>query len=537
MEHLRKVSSMRKYDRRFSVLLGLLIILLTAPGCMSIDSPKPLKEDVQFLEQFKSVQLSSKVVMTSVVSKVNTKEMAFIDGQSLVYRPPIEASDLDKLSSDFQAVIQRLFKSPLDIINAKSNSTDAQRRLLFQTAESKGAELVLELKLIQNQLKYVGPNSIAWLCDLLLGISAPPWHWWIPDESFELSRSVEVNLYDVRDRQKPIYQTTISGVEKQTLNEFQHSIVLFNPILSLWTDAKERYGRENWEVVYKGFEPHAQQALCRNLIESLSITLKAQLESPILKERLERGDPAEARLYAVVVGQNFGSARSAEADAKAFAKTLLERFGLPKIHMILAEKNESPAVLLKRLEMLRTKAVDRILFYFSGQGIQTNRGQALLFSNGQKLSLSRLAESFKKLRSENVAFILDTSFGDTLRGVKKGSRTAPGSLSSLPPEAEARYLSPLYSRSRGWQVLCPAAHDEMTGEFRKQGHFTSLLIKFLKGQKQRLNIQKVVSGVEDDLSRRGRVLFGGPHNLIWRPRQDRKPFSLKSSANSRKEAK
>ncbi|MDF1666264.1 MAG: caspase family protein, partial [Planctomycetota bacterium] len=465
---------MNKHTRCLSALLFLPIFLLAAPGCMSIDRPKPLKEDLEFLKKFQSVQLSSKVVMTSVVSKVKTKENAFLEGQSLVYRPPIAEGDLDKLSSDFRTVIQRLFKSPLDIINAKSGSSDAQRQLIFQTAESKGAELVLEVNLTQNQLSYVGSNSIAWLCDLLLGISAPPWHWWIPDESFELVRRVEVNLYDVRDRKKPIYQTTVSGVEKQTLNEFQHSIVLFNPMLALWTEASERYGPENWQTVYQGFEPHAQQSLCRNLIESLSVTLKAQLESPILKERLERGDPAEARLYAVVVGQDFGSAKSASADANAFTKLLHERFGLPKIHMILFEKKESPALLLKRIGQLRTKAVDRVLFYFSGQGHQSNRGQSLLFSNGEKLSLSRLSGAFKKLRSENVAFLLDTSFGDSMRGKKKGSRTAQGSLNSLPPEAEARYLAPLYNSSRGWQVLCPAAHDEMTGEFRSQGHFTGL---------------------------------------------------------------
>ena len=201
--------------------------------------------------------------------------------------------------------------------------------------------------------------------------------------------------------------------------------------------------------------------------------------------------------------------------------------------MIFTQKIEV-AELLQTIEKLPTKAVDRILFYFSGQGKQSKQGQSLILSNNKALSLTDLRDSFQTLNTRQIAFILDTSFGNPKQGTKKrGGRTDSASLAQT---NKKNYLEPLRTEI-GWQVLCAAPHDGVTGERNGHGIMTGLMLKSFAREKSEISLNTLQLLIAERFSRLTQSQFGQDYELILKYRGIRKDFALIKPKETKEQSK
>jgi hypothetical protein len=293
-------------------------------------------------------------------------------------------------------------------------------------------------------------------------------------------------------------------------------------------ESPERFDGASLRKVYEGLQEHVELDLQKSLLREVDFRLRSVLQSPRVRETLERGDPGRARLYAVVVGQNNGEAKQASADARDLARLLRTRAGVSPGHLREFASGVTRERLLAVVSRLKTKAVDRVLFYFSGQGRHTSRGQALVLENGELLHLSELARAFQAEgnRAENVAFLLDTSFGDAERGEGRGGRTHARSI-PLTPAARKAYLSDLADADRGWQVLCAAGPGEVSGEYEGYGLLTGLLLEELGLEEHtELGLKEIEAHLEEPFGDLGQAFLGGEHTLYSLPRAARRQFPI-----------
>lgn len=520
-------------DRRVSTVA---LLALGLGGCFSIAPPPTLIEDPALASDvtLRKIDLAVSLAPIRASRALRPEEgaPAAADDAPLSYRPPVTAKELGSLTGRLKDALDLAFTRRAEVLGPEAEDGAGAREAMFREAERRGAQVIMTAELLEDRLDYRGFSAVGWFFDFSLLTGAPPFHWWVPDERFELSRRLEVAFYDVRDQARPLYRTEITAAVERSLNEFQHEIVIFNPIRGLWDSGAGRYSENNLKAVYEGLGAHADRELQIELLKTVTNGLGPLLSSTDIRERLRRGDPARARLYGVFVGQDTGQVKRASADARAFSQLLQRRFDLLPAHARLIDGPVSRRELFTAIKSLRTKAVDRLLFFFAGQGGQDGAGQHLVLSGGDRVGLEELAGAFSGVAAENLAFIIDASFGDAARAGLPGARTAPGA-GPLQGGA-AGYLGPLIDLDRGWQVICAAGPDEVTGEFRDQGLLTGLLLERLSAAEDRVELGACAEACAERFARRARALLGGPHALFRAPSgASRRPFVLELAPRTR----
>lgn len=493
-------------------LLVLLSLLLTA--CTSIAAPKSLKTDADFLDQFRGQSIENNLLIAPIVTEYQSRDFLqpALQEPKATYRPSLASTEQKTLTDKVRDALSAVFTEPVDILATLPG--DGSPSSLFRQAEERGAQLLMLGTLLENRVSYNGYNIVGWFFDVHSLLGFPPSHWWIPDERFSVIRRLRLRFYDVRLPKEALYEVEVIGESEQTLNEWQHGIVPFNPVRALFDDG-QRFGVSQWKTVYKGLVEHADRDLQNNLLREMVTGLRPLLKSPTIRQRLQSGDPAEARVYSILIGQNHGGTKRAVADAEAFAKLCQSRLGAETVHSKLITESVKAKDILATVAKLRVKAVDRLIFYFSGQGRSDSRGQSLMLTGGEALALSELAASLKTLRTKNISIILDTSFGDVRRAQILKGRTA---ATSRDDANEGAFLAPLLEDS--WQVLCAARAGQTTGELDNHGLLTGFLMSVIEKGAD-LNLQAIHDQMSDRYSRRSHALLGGQHQLFLKVSQEK----------------
>ncbi|MDF1666390.1 MAG: caspase family protein [Planctomycetota bacterium] len=512
----------RSLARHSRWLLVLLSILLTA--CTSIAAPKSLKTDTAFLDQFRGQSIENHLLIAPIVTEYQSRDFAeaALEDPKATYRPSLSSTEQKTLTDKVRDALSAVFTEPVDVL--ASLPGDGSSSSLFRQAEDRGAQLLMTGTLLENRVSYNGYNIVGWFFDVHSLFGFPPSHWWIPDERFSVIRCLRLRFYDVRLPKEALYEVELTGESEQTLNEWQHGIVPFNPVRALF-DNGERFGVSQWKTVYKGLADHADRDLQNNLLREMVTGLRPLLKSPTIRKRLENGDPAQARVYSILIGQNYGSTKRAVTDAEAFAKVCQSRLGTETIHSKLITGPVQAKNILATVAKLRVKAVDRLIVYYSGQGLNDVGGQSLLLSGGERLPLSKLAEALKKLKTKKISIILDTSFGDSKRARVMGGRTAAG---SRPGTAQSPFLRPLLEDS--WQLMCAAKAGQTTGEVDNHGLLTGFLLSVIQKDKI-LDFQALHDEISSRYSRRSHALLGGQHQLFLKVSQEKLDESKETSQN------
>lgn len=564
-----------------SLALALCASLLV--GCNSLaEKPKSVVENSSFIQPFRSEQIANLKVSVAPVrvsykagrfdeppvigpgisyealtGPVNSDEKdpeAPAEQQLdtlLAYDPPLLKPELEGYESDLKAVLEILFEKDPEFLGevAEYENMVKQGRAqdvaaLCRLAEVRGSQLLMTTEILSNRMSYKGMTKGGWTVDLALVFAffPLPFHCWVQNEYFDYERRVRIRCYDVRDPKNVVYDTVVKGNIYEGLHEFQHGYVLFNSIRAIW-DTTERFDKENWQQVHTLLTPHVKTNLQKNMLLEFGTRFGGILKTPTISRRLESGDPSQARLYAIVVGVNNGTAQFAENDAKNFYKFLQSRSDMKDSYGKLFTGAVKPKDLIKHIESLATKEVDRVVFYFAGQGRQENTGrQELILNSSQFVTLDDLGEAFSKLKASNVAFILDTSFGDPKRGEgkragkSKGGRTAIGSAARLPKEKKSFHLKGLQKKS-SWRVMCAAPHDGVTGEYQGQGILTGLLLKKLNSANSEMGMNAVHDSIADRFSKRSRGQFGVPYSIQYKAVGLKREFSLVTKEKTRQPAK
>lgn len=499
----------QKHSPGFVVLFS---VLLTA--CTSISPPKSLKTDTDFLDQFRGQSIENNLLIAPIVTEFQSRDFteAALEDPRATYRPSLASTEQKTLTDKVRDALSAVFTEPVDIL--ASLPGDGSSTSLFRQAEERGSQLLMTGTLLENRVSYNGYNVVGWFFDVHSLLGFPPSHWWIPDERFSVIRRLRLRFYDVRLPKEALYEVELIGESEQTLNEWQHGIVPFNPVRALF-DNGERFGVSQWKTVYKGLVEHADRDLQNNLLREMVTGLRPLLKSPTVRQRLQSGDPAQARVYSILIGQNRGPTKSAVSDAQAFAKLCQSRLGTQATHSKIFTGTVKAKDILRAVKKLRIKAVDRLIFYFSGQGRSDAEGQSLLLSGGDIIPLSALAAALKTLKTKNISVILDTSFGDPKRARILGGRTASKSLSGTDKDL---YLRPLLEDS--WQILCAARAGQTTGELDNHGLLTGFLLVLIPKGKD-LDFQIIHKKMSGRYTRRSHALLGGQHQLFLKISQEK----------------
>lgn len=514
--------------------------LLLAPllgGCTSVPSPAAVLEDRELLSRLVPRGIKERVLIAPLKVEYEVHDFAGGRPREAGFRPQLSGEQTRQMGESIRQALAYVAREPVETLALEQAAPPSAAEVSadwLQAAEDRGAQLLITGSLVENRISFLGSSSGGQLLDFFILVMAPPFHWWVEDEGFLVERRLELSVWDVRDGSRPVYTTTVTGRDERFLNEFQHGIVLLNPVRATLGDGgPDRFEAYQWKGVYEGLAPHADRALLGNLLQTVSNELRPLLALPRVRERIERGDPSTARFYALVIGQNKGSASCAEADAKRVASVLRRRGGVRPGHLVTLLGDVTPSRIKEAVTSLRTKAVDRVLIYFAGQGFQDAGGQSLVLSGEGRLPVAELAAAAREsLAAEQVLFVLDTSFGGGERGRRRGSRTAPGSLASLPDGGAAGYLAPLQDRERGWRVMCPARHDEVTGEYKGSGLFTGLLLEALEDGEDGLGARAALAQINARFRRRALVLLGGAHNVFCAPDRGMPDLTLVSRSAS-----
>lgn len=530
---------MRRQTLRYAasaIALGILLM-----GC-AVAPPPPLSEDASLRPP--AIPLDFHLVIATVTSaypalpiRDDAPALSEAKDEAIAgFAPAMDQSQIGALTATLSEALGLISSHPVQTISREAGGAAQGPELgapeqtrplgqgsagIFAEAEDRGAQLVVSATLSANRLAYLGHHPVATIADLSVLTGAPPWHWFIPDERFSLRREIVLQVHDVRSPGRPLYETVLRGEASMVLNEFEHGIILFNPFRVFMDERAERYRSTNWRRVYEALAPHADRALQRALVADFRNGLLPLLRAPELRERLRRGDPSKARLYALLIGADRGSVRHAADDARALA-VALKRAGLSSARVQLITGEVGRKDIEQGLARLASvKAVDRVLVFFAGQGQQTAKGQSLRLHGEERFALAELAEGFKAIPSEHVAFVLDSSFGDA----RRQSPGARSTADSLPKAADpGAYLAPLAQGRRGWQVLCAADHDQISGEYRGQGLLTGMILDQLRSGEQDLG--RITQAIGARYARRSHALLGGSHRPVLLPAEGRAPFAL-----------
>lgn len=532
------------------------LLLLLNAACIS--PPKEFSKEVEFLESVKGKPFTQGIALSPIRQSYKVYEFPTVGKNSNEYEdssschPSLAPEEQVVLETQIGQAVEVLFGDKVTKLGSAAddeNETPEQRTQRYcREAETLNSQMFMDLELKVNRVTAKGP-IFGWSLAEFIGFCFYPFHVIIPNERFEVYKELVVRIYDARKPSAPIYETVITGSDSRRFNELEHGMNLLNSPryysnvvfgFPAESTAGGRYDGDQWQKVYESLSPHADRALQKNLISTLNQSLRETLKNPKIRRELEFGDPNNAMTFTFCVGQDQPNSkgradgtRFAVKDAENVHAQLLKTAG-PQQNLLFrgsVKKSE----LVTALTNLRTKSVDRVLFYFSGQGIhREGSGQGLLLANRDILWLNELKEIFLKVPAQNVAFIFDTSFGgQSYRALTRGRRTGPGSEKV---GAEDEYLAPIFDTNRGWQVICSASCHEATGEYRSQGLFTGLFLEKLKSSSS-LELSTLGDDLSALVSSRSEALFGRAHKPFRAPASGRREFLLKrsvSKSNSQK---
>jgi len=451
------------------------------------------------------------------------------DPEPTLFRPELSLKEKNRFSAGLANALGRVFEGQaLQLVAARNPSKDPleARSARLTEAESQGAQIVVEASLLDNQIHYLSFNTLGNIADLLLLFTFPPFHVFVPDETFEARMELQLDFYDVRDPRAPIWSKRFLGKAEQTLNEFEHGIVYTNPVSSIFSGKTAgQFSGSNWKRVYEGLLPNAELDLQRDVVVGVDQALRNALRSPDVRDQLDQGSPDQARLYTVIIGRNAPGCAFAEDDARELDALLARRAGQAAAHRRLLTGKVTAPALMAAIKSLRSKQVDRVLIYYAGQGSLSADEGAIMLADGP-LPLPRLARSCEALNAGQLAFVLDTSFwGERSRARGRGRRSA----SDAPEDGKPDILATLARPSRRWQVLCAVQPGQVTGEYRRHGLLTGLLLQVLQ-RSGKLDLDAASEAIARRLSRRSEAFLGRAHRLSHEPSEGREPFLLTAPA-------
>ncbi len=349
---------------------------------------------------------------------------------------------------------------------------DSMRAPLAQADEA-GARLLLEIVLTSHRVRYRGSAGLIWWLNLInyFGVF-PPFAWFVPDESFDVSLTAEATIYEVRSGEE-LYSQNFEALHEEWFNEFMHGWQILGFVRTPWS-----FSAENWLRVYEQLGPHALRKLELAIVENLKTTLPGVLEGDSVSRLVHEGNEQDSRCLALVVG---GSGPCAVRDAQAIGD-FFRGHGVRERDLVVltGEQASRPGILaaLQSFSGDRTLAVDRFCFYFSGFGGERARegvAEGLLYPRAgpgvdtASLSLPELSNAMQEVVSQRVLFVLDASFGG------QGGRTRAARAQPMDGDA----LAVLAVAERGWSVLTAAGPQQaaLNLEDGEPGH--GLLTYFL----------------------------------------------------------
>lgn len=515
-----------------------LLLLLVSAGCTGIEPPRQIRDDIAFLETLGSGIFNDRILIAPAEQIFQPRPFPKPDEPTRAGKPnsdkeserilayyeqPLDDNELNRLDLLLQDTLAFKFGNNVESFALTEGKEVLGQEELFREAESRGAQIVMTVKVSRNLVAYKGNDPYGQFWDTVLLLTFPPWNGAINDEIFEFTRRLEVTFFDVRDTVNPLHVASVEGRVERALDDFEHGFIFWNGLTG-WFENPERFYGSNWTTLYKGLTPHVDVALQKSLLREVDFGLRTILQSPQIRVRLSRGDPATARMHTIIVGQNNGEAVKAEADARELDNLLMERSEIRAANAVRLIGDVNKSDLLAKIGALQTKSVDRVLFYFSGAGVERNGAQFLALSSGEFLSVDELAAAFSKVSAENVAFLLDTSFADAKRGQKRGGRSLEGGDES---SDQSTYLQALADDERGRQVLCAAAPGKVTGELNGHGIMTGLILERLRKENSEVGLELLSARIEDRFVSRSEDNLGGlRYRLFSLPRESRKAFPL-----------
>lgn len=535
------------------------MLALCLSACSSTDpGPKSLKEDADFISTIGEDRLENRIYLAPITANYQATELteepivpdlAEINSQSesgalptlAYYQPMLTEAELKTLTEESKAWFSYLFEK--DSVRTVSLQglrqykdedleamTAAERvKALCQEAENRGGEIVAVTEFLQNKLSYIGPDQGSISLDLWMTFFFFPLNGYVNDELFEIRRSARVSLYDVREPGKALHSYTVESVYEMSLEEWQHGYVFLNGYKAWRGEPIEnRFENDNWQRVHSLMEPYGARAFEKQFIQELRTTVRDIFSRQEVQEKLRDGHPDQARLYALCIGQNLGKTRFAEADAQAMHHFLIEKSGVLPTHASLLTGEVTKDAILEKIDALSIKSVDRIFFYFAGQGAQTDREQWLVLKKG-RISLTELSRALRKRTVDKLAFVLDTSFGSPKRSELYGGRTHKSSLAALPLSRQEDYLKPLVHSLR-WRVLCAAPSDGVASELEDRGHglLTYLILEQLSKTKSVPSFDEIESAIEGRYRKISQSVMGSPYKPVALARPAARGFKLVS---------
>ncbi len=190
----------------------------------------------------------------------------------------------------------------------------------------------------------------------------------------------------------------------------------------------------------------------------------------------------------------------AVADAKAFARALVERAGYPadQVKVMTSDAQEfidrpTHVNVIKRLDYLATKVgpEDTFAFFFSGHGYQKEGGRHFLGTvNADPSSvetlevtsvpLPLLQQKMKKIKASRVIFFVDACRNDPEKGRGDGANTMSGGFAQGLQMAAASGASGL----AGSAVFFACCEGERAFEWQEKGHgvFSYYLLEGMAGK-------------------------------------------------------
>ncbi len=331
-----------------------------------------------------------------------------------------------------------------------SQDAGSARSTARATADANGDRLYMLTEVERCTVRYGGSVGLLWWLNLLNYFTwSPPFTWWVPDETFVVDLTVRVTIREVRTDTE-LFVETYEVSHEEWLNEFMHGWL----ILSIFR-TPGAFDPSNWQLIFEQLYPHALRQFEKALLADLRNVLPPYIQSELVQRMFNEGVAGQERTFAVVVGGSWGNA---ERDAQA-AEDFLLRHGVERQNLRrLSGEQATPEKVLAAVEALqadKTLTLDRVVFYYSGQGRFTDGGGELACA-GSSLALDELRAAMERVRSRHVLFLLDTSFGGS------GGRTHPESQEPAPDG----YLSALGDPARGWVAIVAAGAKEAAHDLR-----------------------------------------------------------------------
>lgn len=531
---------------RLVLALGLLASLSTA----CVGTPPPLSSETDFLSGLSPKTFKQGLAIAPIRGRYKATEFPAdlpAEDDPDFYQPELTDNERAELSRDLRLALIELFGDKVTNLADPSQIVSQELRQVendCERAEGVDAQLLLDARVVENRMECLGP-SLNWTIFELLLFNFYPFHWVMPNERFKLTRTLELSFYDVRnpDPKDPLFRTRVTGSFEAVLSEFEHGIVFFNTWRWIWRrtlnvvgDTKThpgiRYAGSAWQDVYVDFRPNTNRALQKNVLSNVDQGFRGRLQDRKVQRILEKGDPSKARTFAIVIGQDQSSkdglgTQYAAVDARDIQAQLAQNSDRSSVRLLTEEVTRDAC--LTAIKNLRTKEVDKVLFYFAGQGGQDKSTQYLRMSDGP-LTIPELASAFESVSASNVLFIFDCSFGgDASRGLNRGRRSDPKTQARAPL---GQYLQALQNQKRGYQILAATGPEEATGEYRGHGLLTGFLLKAM-ARSRRCNLAEATELFAAPLERRSEAWLGRRHRVFLWPATDRQDWVLRRKRASK----